>query len=254
MSDDEVEGEALEPQVLVRLEQLAHERDGVAVHDVHEQDGQIAGDAVLPQIRLAEAVADQRVAQAQARVAVEQAAGQALELQRVVEGQPEVAQLDLTVRAGQRHRPRDGLAVVVLVDERAARRPRDQTKPSTNATRAVPLDGMRTVCRSETIGSSTAPVVFESGLRSASAAGRSSGAAAADEAGAIGLVLGGAAALAAAAEQVHEIRACRAGARPPRADQRVALGDGDRLDEQIAERRMRRGPRRRARAPPRRSW
>ena len=49
-------------------------------------------------------------------IAVEHAAGQTLEAKRIVDGQAEMPQLDLAVRACQRQRPRDRAAVGILLD------------------------------------------------------------------------------------------------------------------------------------------
>ena len=53
----------------------------------------------------------------QPRVAKEQPAREPLEPHRVLDGEAEVPQLDLRVRAGQGDRARDRAAVVVLLDE-----------------------------------------------------------------------------------------------------------------------------------------
>ena len=67
----------------------------------------------LPELRLPAAVSGHGVDRSQARVAVQQAAGEALKAHRVLDGQPEVPQFDLRVCAGQRDRARDRAAVVV---------------------------------------------------------------------------------------------------------------------------------------------
>ena len=130
----------------------------------------------------------------------------------------------------------------------------ESAKPVMNASRAVPPGGSRTNWRSDTIGSSTGPVVFDSGSSVASASGLAERAAAADEARAVGLVLRRRADPPASAQHVQQVGAVAADARTPRADQRVALGQRRGLDEQVRERRDARGRRRRARARPPRSW
>ena len=50
-------------------------------------------------------------------IAVQQPAAEALEPDRVLDGQAEVAQLDLAVRAGQRQRAGDRAPIVVLLDQ-----------------------------------------------------------------------------------------------------------------------------------------
>ena len=54
---------------------------------------------------------------AQPRVSREQAAPEALKRDRVLDGQAEMPQLDLAVRAGQRQRARDRATIVVLLDQ-----------------------------------------------------------------------------------------------------------------------------------------
>ncbi len=121
---DEIERHALAAQVLVRLEEIAEEWQLAAVLDRRKDDGQVAGDAVLPQLRLAAAVVEHRVGLAQTRVAEHQAAREALETHGVFDGQAEVAQFDLRVRAGEGDGAGDRAAVEVLVDQAARRRPR----------------------------------------------------------------------------------------------------------------------------------
>ncbi len=123
------------------------------------------------------------------RIAVEHASGETLEAKRIVHGQTEMTQLDLSVRACQRQRPRDRPAVVILFDNphraglgvgiaggerEAARASRRQ------ANRLLRL----------TIGSSTGPVVFDSRSDTNSASGRASVPPRPMNRRAIGLVLG----------------------------------------------------------------
>ena len=51
VEDHDVGAESLEPPVLLRLQHLPHQRHVVVPGDAHEQDGQVAGDAVRPQTR-----------------------------------------------------------------------------------------------------------------------------------------------------------------------------------------------------------
>ena len=114
---DEIERHALAAQVLVRLEQVGEERQLGAVLDRGEQDREVAGDAVLPQLRLSATVLLHGILRSQARIAEEQTAREPLEAQRVLDGEAEVPQLDLRVGAGQRDRASDCAPVVVLFDE-----------------------------------------------------------------------------------------------------------------------------------------
>ena len=114
---DEIERQSLGAQVLVRLEQIAEERELGSVGETRDQHGSVARDAVLPQFGLAAAVRLHGVARAQAGIGVEQPASQALEQDRVVDRESEVPQLDLAVRAGERQRPGDRAPVVVLLHQ-----------------------------------------------------------------------------------------------------------------------------------------
>ena len=67
-------------------------------------------------------VALDRLDVAQARVAGHQPAAEPLEVDRVFDGQAEVPQLDLAVRARERERAGDGAAVVILRRSVGARR------------------------------------------------------------------------------------------------------------------------------------
>ena len=117
VEDDEIEEQPLDPQVLVRLEQFGDERDAAGVGDADEQDREIPRDAVLPQLALAPPVPLDRLDVAQPRISRDQPAAEPLELQGVFDRQPEVPELDLAVRAGERQRACHGAAVVVLRDQ-----------------------------------------------------------------------------------------------------------------------------------------
>ncbi len=117
VEDDEVEREAFEPQILVRLQELDDERRRILAGDADEQNRKIPGDTVLPQLALASSVLLDGVPVAQPRVAREQAAPEALKRDRVLDGQVEVPQLDLAVRARQRQRACHRAAIVVLLDQ-----------------------------------------------------------------------------------------------------------------------------------------
>ena len=56
VENHDVGGQTLEPPVLLRLEDLACQRNVVVADDAHQQDRQIARDAVRPQTGLAELV------------------------------------------------------------------------------------------------------------------------------------------------------------------------------------------------------
>ncbi len=112
-------------------------------------------------------------------------------------------------------------------------------KPVVNDRRAVPPGGRRIACRRLTIGSSTAPVVFDSGPPPLSAAGLASvRPRPMNRARSVSYSVARADA-AAAAEHVDEVDAVGARPRTARAEQRIPLGHGRGLDEEVAERRMR---------------
>ena len=110
---------ALEAPVLLRLQDLAHQGQVVLLHHAHQQDRQVARDAVRPQPGLAALVAlAQRGLRAQRGVGVHHARRQALEELRLVAGQAEVPQRDLGVGEGERQRARARAGVVVLLRQR----------------------------------------------------------------------------------------------------------------------------------------
>ena len=57
VQDDDVGAQPLDAPVLLRVEQLAHERQRRHLGDAQEHDRQVAGDAVAPQVLLTERVA-----------------------------------------------------------------------------------------------------------------------------------------------------------------------------------------------------
>ena len=52
VQDHHVGAQALEAPVFLGLQGLLHQRQSVLLHHPHEQDGEIAGDAVPPQLGL----------------------------------------------------------------------------------------------------------------------------------------------------------------------------------------------------------
>ena len=122
VEDDEVERQPLEAQVLVRLQELDDQRRGRLAADPDQQDRKIPGNAVFPELALTAAGSPRPRPAWRSRVSPdEQAAAETLERDRVFDGQIEVPQLDLAMRAGQCQRARDGAAIVVLLDQAAAR-------------------------------------------------------------------------------------------------------------------------------------
>ena len=99
VDDDDVGAEAFQPPVLLRLKDLADQRHVVVADDAHEQDRQIAGDAVRPQAGLAELVRRDRVGAGAKRTVGEQhPRREAFEEQRLVVRDAEMAQAALRVR------------------------------------------------------------------------------------------------------------------------------------------------------------
>ena len=86
VQDHDVRAQALEAPVLLGLQDLAHQRQVVLLHHAHEQDRQVARDAVRPEPGLAERVAraELRASARSERVGVEHARGQALEELRLL--------------------------------------------------------------------------------------------------------------------------------------------------------------------------
>ena len=172
-----------------------------------EQDRQVAGDAVLPQLGLAARVGLDRPRATRRRGSpYSSRPASRWKRMRLVDGQPEMPQLDLAVRAGQRQRARDRAAVVILLDQLPRRlfavgesgREREARGAAGRNAHRLPQADDRIEHRRRWC-STAARVPY-------SACGRSTRAAAADEARAVGFVLGGAAQPAAAAEHVNQVQ------------------------------------------------
>ena len=234
--------QALEAPVLLRLQHLPHQRHVVVADDAHEQDRQIAGDAVRPQAGLPELVRrDGRGAGAQRAVGAEHARRQPLEQ-----------------HARRRPRCRDGAVplcacVKASANVRAAALGSRYFRASASAVsrsdampvakrephRCAPADS-RMRWRRLTIGSSTMPVVPDSARPSSATGsvgrrGRGRGSARdrfpirpAPAAGPRGSGRG-----------TPTPPASAAIARPAMAEQRGAVGQVFGFDEQLAERRVR---------------
>ena len=109
---NEVEGESLDPQVLVRLEELAEQsprrrRSAILTRSI----GRSPEMPYFQSSGLSSDVVQDGIAGAKPRIAVEQATGQPLKAQRIFRRQSEMAQFDLTVRAGERERSRHGASI-----------------------------------------------------------------------------------------------------------------------------------------------
>ena len=104
VEEHQVEGEALQAAVLVRLEGLAHHAVIAFLVDDDQQDRQVAGDAVPPQRVARLPVARDRVGLPEPRVGKAQARGQPLNRIGLAVVEVEVPQLGVAVPAGQGER------------------------------------------------------------------------------------------------------------------------------------------------------
>jgi hypothetical protein len=110
----QIDAQALEPPVLMGLEQLLHQRQIIAGVDLHHNDREIARDAIGPQARLALEVALEHLGPgALQAIHIQRGGRQALEALRSVGADIEVAQLSLALGPGHGKctRRRVGVAV-----------------------------------------------------------------------------------------------------------------------------------------------
>ena len=102
VQDDDIRAQPLQPPVFLRLQDLAGQRHINVADDAHQQDGQVAGDAMRPQTRLAELVGrNRRRTRAERAVGEQQPRRETLEEERVVARHPQVAQAALCVGEGE---------------------------------------------------------------------------------------------------------------------------------------------------------
>ena len=124
VEDHDVGAQPLEPPVLLRLQDLAHERQVVLLDDPHQEDGEVARDAVGPEAFLAEGALGQELrARAERSVGIEHPRGQALEEQGLLARDAEVAEAALRMREGEGEGPRRGARLVVALGEGQGRLP-----------------------------------------------------------------------------------------------------------------------------------
>ena len=118
VDDHEVDVEELQPPVLVGAEQLADDVEVLGLVDPHQDDGQVARDAVGPEAGCSALVAGQQARRRpQRRVRVEDPVGQALEEVGLVGLDAQVMELDLGLRPGQGRRAFEGGRLAVLVGQ-----------------------------------------------------------------------------------------------------------------------------------------
>ena len=99
-------------------QQLAHDRDVLDVVDPHEDDREVARDALRPERRRPAAAAANRVGgRTQRRIGVEHVAGETLKEAGLLGVDAEIAQLHLRLGPRQRGRAVEGGRVLVLVDQ-----------------------------------------------------------------------------------------------------------------------------------------
>ncbi|MCY1390258.1 hypothetical protein D9M71_50740 [compost metagenome] len=119
VDDDQVDIQTLHPPVLVGPQQLAEQRQVLVVVDAQQDDRQVAGNRQRPQPRLAAgAAADGFRRGAETHIGIQQRCGQALVVRRFLGLDIEIAQLHLGLGPGQGLGTLEGIALVVLVDQR----------------------------------------------------------------------------------------------------------------------------------------
>ena len=241
VEDDQVDGKLLDPPVLVRAQELAHDPEVLRLVDLHEDDRQVAGDAVGPERGRATGVtAEHGRRRPQRPLGVEHAPGQALEQVRLVGADAEVMELHLGLGPRQRGRALERGRVAVLVGEvqghltggRDHRGEGDaHRRPGLDADPAPEADD-RIEDRADRVGEGQA---VAHGSRAADLP------ASPEEPGAVGLPLQIAQRLALDDDHVRQPDGLLLGrAGPAAGQQQVELGKALRLHEQVGERRMRR--------------
>ena len=119
--DHQVHRQALQAPPGMRLHQLAHQLDVVGAGDLHQHDRQVTRDRVAPQARLAAPVAQQHAGLgAQAGLGIDHRAGQARVELRVGLAGVQLAQHHLRVRPGQLEHAVGEASVLVLLGQRDA--------------------------------------------------------------------------------------------------------------------------------------
>ena len=241
-----VRAQALEAPVVLRLQHLPHERQVVLLDHAHDEQRQVARDAVSPEPGLAEQVARAQLARrAQRRVHVEHARGEPFEQLRVLARDAEVAQRHLRVRVPEREGARGRPGVVVLLRERVGGvAVGHDTGRERDAHRAAGPDP-------DPVAQAHDRVEHRAGRAAERPAVERHGvvhvAPAAEEARAVALPLDGALHAALDAQHVDAVeRRVGAAPRPAVGHERIALRQIARGHEQLAERRVRKVVRGRA--------
>src|SRR4029450_1498966 len=96
--------------------ELARDVPMLVLLEPDEDDRQVARDAVRPERADAPFASLEDLARrAEGRIGVDAAVGEALEEERLIRCDPEMVELDLRLRPGERHDPVEGPGVAVLV-------------------------------------------------------------------------------------------------------------------------------------------
>ena len=119
VEDHEVDVEELQPPVLVGAEQLADDAEVLELVDPHQDDRQVARDAVRPRARVRRGalLREQVRRRPQRRIRVEDPVGEALEEVRLVGVDAEVMELHLGLGPGERRGALERGRLAVLVGE-----------------------------------------------------------------------------------------------------------------------------------------
>ena len=242
VEDHEVDVEQLQAPVLVGAQQLADDVEVLDLVDPDEDDRQVAGDAVRPRAPGApRSVAGEHARRRpQRRIGVEDPVGEALEEVRLVRRRCRGGGAGPGPASRRGSRPARTWPESRYLSARSSTSSRDSATTVAKIAWAVAPGASRTRRRRLKIGSSTAPTVFESGRPSMTETGDRTDRPAAEEAGAVGLVLDDAAGV---APRPPRRAPPRPAARRAERGRRVAssapsLGDELGLDEQVLEGRV----------------
>ncbi len=118
IEDHDVRALPFEPPVLLCLQDLTHERQVVLLYHAHQQDRQVAGDAVRPETLLPEPrLGEDLRARSERPVSVEHARRQPFEKLGLFLRDAEVPQVALGMREGQGKGARGCAGIVVFLGE-----------------------------------------------------------------------------------------------------------------------------------------
>ncbi len=119
VEDGDVGAKALQPPVLLRTQHLAHQGQIAILNHAHDQDRQVAGDAVRPEARLPERVSrEERGGGAQRGVGPQHIRGEPIVELRFIGRDPEVTQPHLGLGGGEREGAGGRGGIVVFLRQR----------------------------------------------------------------------------------------------------------------------------------------